>query len=303
VGITRINAYGVCRSSGDVEVGIPRGNSKYQQGDIIMITIKGTSKIKGALDLGSINKQLKAGDRIPLTDEDFSDHTVQIAVNMGFITYEKGGILDVGTNSNSIKIRNIYDRAIHINDLQSEVQPGQIFTLTENQVNSKGIRGALAKGLLEIVSSARITQGTDESNVRVGNIFDADTEETQENPAPSIGNNPLYLETNEEAPEPKVIEDTRVIDTDDPKPVEKKDIYDPKGKTVIWNPTHDPVTHTKTQMKSISISEDGVQETIESDVDVSDISFVDAELDQKRKQSHPILKNKPDTKNDGIDFL
>ena len=264
-----------------------------------MITIKGTSKIKGALDLSGVNKQLKAGDRIPLTDEDFSDHTVQLAISMGFITYEKGGILDVGSNSQSIKVRNIYDRAIRINALEDEVRPGQTFTLTEDQVNSGDIRGALAKGLLEIVSSARITQETDESNVRVGNIFDAEAT-TQESPAPApapdTGDN-RYLETNEEILSPSI------IDTDDPRPVEKKDIIDTKGKSVIWNPTHTPVAHTKTQMEAISLGKDEEPEMIESSVDVSDISFVDAELDQKRKDSHPILKDKPDTKDDGIDFL
>ncbi len=259
-----------------------------------MITIKGTSKIKGALDLSGVNKQLKAGDRIPLTDEDFSDHTVQLAVSMGFITYEKGGILEVGSNSSAIKLRNIYDRSIRVNALDDEVRPGQTFTLSEDQVNSGDIRGALAKGLLEIVSSVRAAPETGELNVRVGNIFNEE-DYKQENPTPD--DNPRYLETNEEALAPSV------IDTDDPEPVGKDDIPDPKGKTVIWNPTHDPVAHAKTQMEAISIGKEGAPEVIESSVDVSDISFVDAELDQQRKNLHPILKDKPDIKDDGLDFL
>lgn len=261
-----------------------------------MITIKGTIKIKGALELSGINKQLKAGDRLPLTDEDFSDHTVQLAVSMGLITYETGGILDLGSNRSAIKLRNIYDRPIRINALEDEVRPGQTFTLSEDQVNSSDIRGALAKGLLEIVSSARATQETNESNVRVGNIFDAETEMLG-GPTPDTEDNPKHLETNEEVFAPNV------INTDDPKPVEKDDIPDPKGKTVIWNPTHSPVVHTKTQMKAVAISPNEAPEMIESTVDVSNINFVDAELDQERKQSHPILKNKMDTKEDGLDFL
>lgn len=258
-----------------------------------MITIKGTSKIKGALDLSGVNKQLKAGDRIPLTDEDFLDYTVQQAVELGFLTYEKGGILDLNSRA-SIKLRNIYDRSIHINALDDEIRPGQTFTLPEDKVNSGDIRGALAKGLLEIVSSARTSQKVDESNIRVGNIFEADTQK-EENVA--IDETPRYLETNEEAFEPGV------INVPDPKPVEKNDIPDPKGKTVIWNPTHDPVAHSKTQMEAISLGKDGPDAVLESNVDVSEISFVDAELDQQRIQAHPILKNKSDTQNDGIDFL
>lgn len=262
------------------------------QGDLTMITIKGTSKIKGALDLGGINKQLKAGDRVPLTDEDFSDHTVQLAVSMGFITYEKGGILSVDSNSSAIKLRNIYDRSIRINALEDEVRSGQTFTLSEDQVNSADIRGALAKGLLEIVSSARVAKETNESTVRVGNIFDA-----EENAMVNLGETPRYLETNEEALEPGV------INTENPKPVEKSDIPDPKRRSVIWNPTRDPIAHAKTQMEAVSMGKEGISDVIESNVDVSEISFVDAELDQQRKQSHPILKNKPDTQEDGIDFL
>lgn len=256
-----------------------------------MITIKGTSKIKGALDLGGINKQLSAGDRIPLTDEDFSDHTVQLAISMGFITYEAGGILDVGSKKSPIKLRNIYDRDIRINALEDEVRPGQTFTLSEDQVQNADIRGALAKGLLEIVSSVRTSQEMDESSVRVGNIFKESADITPSD------DTPRYLETNEEALEPNV------IDTEDPRPVRKEDIPDPKGKTVIWNPTHDPVTHTKTQMEAISVSKEGISSILESNVDVSEISFVDAELDQQRKDSHPILKDKPNDQTDGIDFL
>lgn len=259
-----------------------------------MITIKGTSKIKGALDLSGINQQLKTGDRIPLTDEDFLDSTVQTAVNMGFITYEKGGILDLNSAS-AIKLRNIYDRELRINALEDVIRPGQTFTLSEDQVNSGDIRGALAKGYLEIVSSAREAKEMNESNVRVGNMFDENTDNTEV--VTDSDETPRYLETNEE------ILELRVIDTEDPKPIEKKDIPDPKGKTVVWNPTHDPVTHTKTQMEAVSVDKEGVSALIESSVDVSEISFVDAKLDQERKESHPILKDKPDIKDDGIDFL
>jgi hypothetical protein len=256
-----------------------------------MITIKGTSKIKGALDLSGINKQLKTGDSVPLSEDDFLDQTVQVAVSMGYLTYEKGGMLDMEYNATSIKIRNIYDRPVRIQALDDEIRPGQTFTLTEDQVNSGDIRSALAKGLLEIVSSARSTK-SNESDVRVGDLFDDKSEENVETEETS-----RYLETNEEALDPSV------IDNPEPKPVEKSDIPDPKGKTVVWNPTRTPVAHAKTQMEAVSLGKEGTQEVIESNVDISDISFVDAELDQKRKDSHPILKDKPKAKEDGIDFL
>ena len=161
-----------------------------------MITIKGTSKIKGALDLGGINQQLKTGDRIPLTDEDFSDHTVQLAISMGFITYEKGGILASDYTDSAIKLQNSCNRDLLINALDDTIRPGQTFTLTEDQVNSGDIREALGKGMLQIVSSARPAKEIEESDVRVGNIFD-EKDEIQEESAPEP-ENMRYLETNEE---------------------------------------------------------------------------------------------------------
>lgn len=266
-----------------------------------MITITGTKKIRGMLDLSGINKQLKAGDRLPLTDEDFSDHTVQLAINMGFVTYEQGGILDVSSKNNSIKLKNIYDRSIRINALDDEVRPGQTFTLTEDQVNSGDIRGALAKGMIEIVSSAKPVNKVDESNVRVGNIFGEVSEERAPETESSEIEDGRYLETNEEIFSPGVINDPN------PKPVEKEDVPDPKGKTVIWNPTRDPLSHTKTktQMEAVSMNNEGISESIESNVDISDITFVDEELQKERIQAHPILKDKPEGSgiDDGIDFL
>jgi len=260
-----------------------------------MITIKGTDKIKGALDLTGINQQLKTGDCIPLTDNDFLDHTVQQAVKMGFITYAKGGILDIG-NSSSIKLRNIYDRPIFINALDDEIRPGQTFTISEDQVQSGDIRGALAKGMLEIVASTHASkEKIEELNVRVGDIF-KNVEEFPDKPSPQ-SQKPQYLETNEEALDPGV------INVPEPKPIEKDDIPDPKRKTIIWNPTNSPVMHTKTQMEAISLDKAGKSDSIEANVDVSEISFVDNELDQERKKSHPILKDKEEDPDDGIDFL
>lgn len=255
-----------------------------------MITIRGTSKIKGALDLSGIGKQLRPGEMLPISNEEFNDHTVQLAVKMGFLSYEQGGLVDVA--SKSIKVRNIYDRSIRLNAIDGEVRPGETFILSEDQINSADIRGAMAKGLLEIVSSVRSSEDTTESTVRVGNLF------SEEEPISQPAKEEDYLETNEE------ITDPSVIDVPDPQPVEKDGIPDPKGKTVIWNPTHKPVAHAKTQMESVSIDKQGETEVLETNVEISnEISFVDEKMDAERRKAHPILKDKPLEDDDGIDFL
>lgn len=254
-----------------------------------MITIRGTDKIKGMLDLGGINKQLKAGDALPIADDEFMEHTVQVAVRMGFITYKQGGMIDLPTDT-AVNVKNIYDRAIRINCLNNEVRSGQIFTLTEEQINSSDIRGALAKGLLKIVSSARPASSDEsESNVKVGDLFKEELEE--------ITDPEGVLETNEEVTDPGVIE------SDDPEPVKKQDIPDPKGKTVIWNPNKDPIAHTRTGMDAIAADNSGPIAESETNVEIGDISFVDENLDEERRKAHPILKNKPTEETDGLDFL
>ncbi|MFQ5787893.1 MAG: hypothetical protein ACE5H1_07915, partial [Thermodesulfobacteriota bacterium] len=253
-------------------------------------------QIKGALDLTGIDKQLSTGESLPITEEEFADHSVQIAIKMGFLTFDKSDLVESdSTSSSMIRVKNVYDRPLRINLLDGEVRPGQTFSLSEDQINSSDIRGALAKGFLEIISSARIKKA-EETDLKVGNLFSdepteiiSSTEEKEKS---------LHLETNEEVVNPSI------IDTETPKPINTNDIDDPKGKTVIWNPNKDPITHTQSQMKSVTADREGeTSNLVEATVDVSDISFVDAELDKERRESHPVLKNLADEPNDGIDFL
>ncbi|MHA2279864.1 MAG: hypothetical protein ACXAC5_03180 [Promethearchaeota archaeon] len=192
----------------------------------------------------------------------------------------------------TVNVKNIYDRPLRINALDSEVRPGQTFTLTQDQVNGSDIRGALAKGYLEIVSSARPTSEDGESDIRVGNLFKEEKEVT----ALDLDDDPTFLETNEEAVDPGV------IDTPTPDPILKDDIPDPKKASVIWNPNREPVAHTRTSMQAVTVNKKEA-DLSETNVDVGEISFVDTEMDEARRASHPILKNKPTEVSNGIDFV
>lgn len=261
--------------------------------------IRGTANIKGVLDLSGINKQLSPGDRLPITDDQFNDPTVQMAINMGLLTYEKGN-LAVGGESKSIKLRNIYDRAIRINTLDADIRPQGTFILTEDQVSGSDIRGALAKGLIEIVSS-NTPADIKETTLKVGPLFAEDAEPLKRPPVDQSD----FLETNEELGAPKIIDEVEpmnVIDTEDPDPVQKGDIADPKKKSIVWNPNKDPLAHTRTGMDAISASKSGLKSE-ETNIDIGDISFVDEELAKERLENHPILKNKPTEVENDIDFL
>jgi hypothetical protein len=262
-----------------------------------MVNLYGTKKIKGILELSGIKKQVKPGGMTPVTDTEFYENSVQIAVNMGYVTFQKDNQIQSSGASPSLKLRNIYHRAIRINALDGEVAPGQQFILTEDQISSSDIRAALAKGLIEIVSSARANV-IEEATVKIGNIFKEKKTET-ELEAP-IGD---FLETNEEASVPKVIEtpdvSSKVINTETPDPIEKTDIKDPKRKTVVWNPNRDPIAHTRTGMDAVT-ADGGDQNAVNIS---SEVNFVDQKLEAERISKHPVLKAVPQSNNEEIEFI
>ncbi len=264
--------------------------------------IKGTSKIKGALDLTGISKQLVSGTEISITDEEFYDHTVQTALKMGMISHREG-TYKINFAGKYINLKNIHNRAIAINALSADVRPGETFKLTEEQINNGDIRAALAKGLIQIMSSVRVQQGG-ETSVDIGDVFKETKPKQNDKDLGKVTDD--YLETNEELKTLRVVEMKNVIDTETPDPVSPNDIEDPKGEAVVWNPNKDPVAHTPSKMSSVSISKDSEKHSplAEENVDIDNIVFVDKEMDKTKRASHPKLKDRPeDENNDEIDFV
>ncbi len=273
-----------------------------------MLVIKGTKKIKGILDLNDVGLQLKDGDEYSLSEEQFYKHGVQVALKMGLVSYHKNSIPDPDAET-IVEMRNIFDKVITINAIDSDVRPGQTFGISEELLNNADIQGALAKGILEIVSSGRDYELYSETEVKVGELF----EEAPQTPARAqqqeisiprgldIEEAPAFLETNEEVGAPNI------IDEPEPDPIQKADIPDPKGKTVVWNPNRDPIPHTKSQMDAIDARTGEIGDPgplVEADVNISDeISFVDGEMDSERIDKHPILKDKPVQEDNGLDFI
>lgn len=278
-----------------------------------MVVIKGTDRIKGVLDLNDVGLQLKTGDTFSLAEDQFYKHGVQIALKMGLITYSHNNVPDPNAET-IVQLRNIFDKSITINAIDSDVRPGQTFGLSEDLVNNADIQGALAKGILEIVSTIRSEEPDTETSIEVGGIFKEETpgpipQMQQEISIPrgldisdDLGSVPdNVLETNEELSVPNVIE------VENPDPIRKSDVPDPKGKTIVWNPNRDPIPHTQSQMDAIGARTGEIgndSPLVETDINVSDeISFVDKEADAERLESHPILKDQPKKVDDGLDFV
>jgi len=281
--------------------------------------IKGTSKIKGALDLSGINQQLTSGMEVSVSDDQFYKHSIQSAIKMGFLTYRPGSFNIKLEGSKHIKLKNILERSITVNALEANIRPGETFTLTEEQVNQGDIRAALSKGMFKIISSVK-AQPIKETTVKIGDPFTENKENIKE--ADTIQNLDMldtvgkdkednYLETNEEASIPtiedseiKTVEMKNIIDTENPKPVSGT-INDPKRKSVVWNPNKDPVVETLGKMDSVSVSKDSKEHSpiSEENVNIPDIMFVDQEMDAKKRASHPKLKNNPSENNNELDFV
>lgn len=264
-----------------------------------MLVIKGTDKIKGILDLGDVGLQLKTNDEYSLSEQQFYQHSVQVAIKMGLVTYSQNSVPDPEADM-TVQLRNVYDRTITVNAIGSDVRPGQVFGISEEALNSPDIQGALAKGILEVVSSVRSSNPLiEETDVKVGELFESTNEPEETITAESLEKEATYLETNEELSAPNVIED------DNPAPIVKKDIPDPKGKSVVWNPNREPIPHTASRMDAVDARGLNLDNPlIETDVSISDeISFVDQELNEKRLRSHPILKDKPAPESNDLDFV
>ncbi len=258
--------------------------------------IKATSRVKGILDLSGIGVQLTPGSTHPVTEKQFHDNTVQIAIKMGLLTCDKTEPAVDYNENRMVTLRNIFDREIAVSTLETTVRPGATFSISEEHLNREDIRAALAKGMFEIISTtdkrAILTEtainidaegniSESESDVHTGMVIDMNEDN---------GND--TLETNEELGTPKVVEMRNVIDVENPPPVQPSDVPDPKKQSIVWNPNKDPIRHSS-----------GSEPFVESDGSPDEISFVDKEVESQKRESHPLLKDVPLEKNDDQEFI
>lgn len=180
--------------------------------------IKGTSKIKGVVEIPSIRQQLKVNQVLPISDKDYWNSDLQVALRMGYITVS-GGPEQSSTESTDstrmITCQNTHIRAISLPGFASDINPGAQFSIKESQLNEPSIRGALAKGMIKVVqlvSDTKVSEGV----VRISK--------------PKSSHPPT--DVNDELPSPSA-----VIDDPNPPPVRKADIPDPAGRSIIFNPT------------------------------------------------------------------
>ncbi len=254
--------------------------------------IKGTDRIKGVLDLSSVGVQMEKTSVYPVSEEQLQDSNVQTALNMGFITLEGGPKKSKGKNKDEgpktdriVKCLNTHPRSLALSEINTEIAPQAEFELKESDLKKPHIKQAIDKQMIKVLQIIGSDSDYTESFVKMADIFDEQQAENVEQKQKEAEEFVNSLETNEE-----LVTSENVIDEPNPPPVKKDAIKDPKRGHVIWNPAGNPVIN---EMKNTHVVKKDIDETI----------FVDKEAEQKRIDSHPVLKNKEVQQNTEVDFL
>jgi hypothetical protein len=261
--------------------------------------IRGTDRIKGALDLASIGVQLSNGSVHHITESDLQDAQVQIALRMGYIITEGGGSKtkqsieqEQKTSKRMVRCLNKYNRSLALKELSREIPPNGEFEIKERDLLRGHIKDAISKGMIQVLEIIGSDSVMNETFVKMGDLFERhqskempEKEQEAEIFAQSLALS--LLDTNEELKmKPKV------IDTETPKPIKSKDIDDPKHASVVWNPANNPVIN---EMKNANVHK------VEQDIDK--VLFVDKEQEQERVESHPNLEKKDIQQNSEVDLI
>ncbi len=232
------------------------------------MVIKGTSKIKGVLDLSSVKLQITKGATYSLSDNDYWNSDVQSAIRMGFVATAGEPQNKSKNAAKVVRCINSYNRTISIGAIGKEVHPGHSFTLREDQLKDPDVKVALSRGMVTVVQIVDTSDQT-EGFLELGNIFEKEEKSKQEDKKAEaeafkkLRDQKVELETNESLPNM-----TKVINEENPPPVRNKDI-DPRKRSIIWNPTGDnPVATIKGavvatgQSTFAKVNSDGSQTTL-----------------------------------------
>jgi hypothetical protein len=303
------------------------------------MTIKGTAKIRGILDLPLSRLQVKANQTIYLEEEDFWKSDIQNAISLGFlINTDKKSDKENQVKDRMIRCKNIYGRPISIPSFQDEIKNGQVFTVQESMLQQDSFRRALAAHMIQVLDVVGGTKALEEGSVDLASVEAEEapkTETEQKKTKPSkkkkIGEgegavkldkkqfeSEAQLETNAELPTPN-----KVIDVPNPEPITKDDIGDPKKNTVVWNPSNNPIINELNNQDSPEVEELKTTEVKDprkcsvvwnptkgkpdiirpKEGEDPEPSFVDKEQEQQNIGKHPKMAKKDLPNNQEINFV
>lgn len=281
------------------------------------MVIKGTSKIRGVLDLNSIKRQIKSNDTMPISDNDYWNSDVQVALKMGYITAvgdEKAPTSEHGEPDRIVKLTNKLRTPLNIPSQTHAVPAGAQFTMRESELRDPDVRLAVSKGLIQVLSvldEEKPSEGvlnlqgdTTQETLSPDNAKKEEEKEfqhkTEDNLTPAqraflnaqkkVQKDQPDLDTNEELPEPKTTKNSsNIIDTETPDEVKSNQVPDSLGKSVVFNPTgQKPINVIKNA--HVANPKEGP-------------SFVDQEQEKERVDKHPKLNQQEANNKGDIDMI
>ncbi len=282
-----------------------------------MVIIEGTDKLKKRLvDLSSINLQIKKGAKYPITDADFYNSDVQIALSMGLIkkSSEKPNSPEKADEGRKVLCKSMHERDMSLPHLGKVLRPNEEFDLDESQLKDPHIQKAINRGMIRVIET--VTPGSyTEGFLKLSSEFkksEISKQKSKEDEAAEFAKmlETPDLETNEEIKASSVIEEeevvktvspTKVIDTENPPPVKMSDIPDAKGESVVFNPTGKHIMNTMKNVTQVNEKGEIISTRKKSDEnnpliddadDIDDILFSDKLLEIERIKSHPTLNKK-----------
>jgi hypothetical protein len=111
-----------------------------------------TEKAKGELFIRAINKTVKAGAKVNLSEDEYQDSATQAAIQAGFLEPVDGTKV---ADRNGQEFINVYKNALSFKVINRSIPAGAKFFVSEEQVDDSEIQNAVDHGYIEPVGAKK----------------------------------------------------------------------------------------------------------------------------------------------------
>lgn len=209
----------------------------------------GTSKIRGEMYISSVKQKAVQGKEIVIAPEDVNNPDVQQALRLRMIVekpirpewaLEPEKLQKPKTANKPGTYRNIGKKSIGFKFYKHEILPEQTFEVSEEQSADPDFVKAIQRKCIELVSPEPATKtSTPAMNVVLEQGLPGPKNKTKGTVKLSKNlESEKILETNSELPPLQKMTQSKVIDTDNPDPIDLKSLD--TSKVTVWKPAEGP---------------------------------------------------------------
>jgi hypothetical protein len=199
------------------------------------VRIKAVETLRGELVLSSLNKSLRAGQEIAITDKSFWNEDVQIVYNAGKIVVSEGGgsLPKPGERTEErYVLRSNHEKPLVFDAKPAfSLAPGATLTVSARQFDTASVQQAIVWNMIELVNELAATAQRPPQEPEVGEDEDEDeTPRLQTVPPRPVQQKPkddVDVEMLDEAERFKLTRQAQTITRDTPEQPKDSYIYDP----------------------------------------------------------------------------